>query len=422
MQSTMRRFSKLFALSTLIFFEPISSFELENRKVSARFDSFSGLLQSVFDKTSNTEMMGDASVSTSVLNFELVGKSGPIAIDKLGNVVGRIESDSNLKKVLTLEWNNVELFSESTLVGNAEMTTTISLDDESTIFEWDYSFTVKNGSSAVGIWDISFSFPTSISSDDNGQLLYPGGFGYLYENPIKSTKGFHSKLYPCGECTMQFMALGNKRLPVGAYLAAMDPNGQPKSIQFSSKTGQASVASSKNRPWRRNLDQSVPKQLKWHHAAQETATAMTIVVYPENAGVPLTEGVAYTAPYKMAMGVVPLVSPSEGRPLWTEAAQIYRDWALSSAAWTQSGPISDPRRQSQFPTWYTETNVWVNSHWQCHDIFDPLGGDPKVVLENTLAVADRLGEEALSLHWYEWQQGPDPSSDARSAQGTKDIV
>lgn len=37
----------------------------------------------------------------------------------------------------------------------------------------------------------------------SGELFYPGGFGYSYTDPTQSTGGMHSKLYPCGECTMQ---------------------------------------------------------------------------------------------------------------------------------------------------------------------------------------------------------------------------
>ena len=46
----------------------------------------------------------------------------------------------------------------------------------------------------------------------------------------------------------------------------------------------------------------------------------------------------------MALGVVPNVDPSAGRPLWSEAGLLYRQWALDKATWTRDGPISDPRR------------------------------------------------------------------------------
>ena len=41
------------------------------------------------------------------------------------------------------------------------------------------------------------------------------------------------------------------------------------------------------------------------------------------------------------------------------------------------------------------------------------GGDPHFVLPYTTQIAQRLEEPTLALHWYEWQQGPDPSPEAR---------
>jgi hypothetical protein len=42
-------------------------------------------------------------------------------------------------------------------------------------------------------------------------------------------------------------------------------------------------------------------------------------------------------------------------------------------------------------------------------------GDPAVVIANMEAIVKRfkLGNNSLALHWYEWQQGPDPSPSAR---------
>jgi hypothetical protein len=59
------------------------------------------------------------------------------------------------------------------------------------------------------------------------------------------------------------------------------------------------------------------------------------------------------------------------------------------------------------PKWFRDTSVWINTHWQCHDVFNTTGGDPDYVVKTTSDVADLLGQETLGLHYYEWQQGPE---------------
>jgi hypothetical protein len=71
------------------------------------------------------------------------------------------------------------------------------------------------------------------------------------------------------------------------------------------------------------------------------------------------------------------------------------------------------------PDWYRTNTLWLNTHWQCHDIFNATGGDPHFVLPYTLEVAEHLWgtdpatPRSMALHWYEWQQGPDPAPEAR---------
>ena len=93
--------------------------------------------------------------------------------------------------------------------------------------------------------------------------------------------------------------------------------------------------------------------------------------------------------------------------MWYSASMIYRQWALASAQWTQQGPIAS--RPSDFPQWYLSLNVWVNSGWQCYDRFNDTQGDPPTVLQNVMAIKNRLNitGQGLGLHWYEWQCGFD---------------
>lgn len=56
------------------------------------------------------------------------------------------------------------------------------------------------------------------------------------------------------------------------------------------------------------------------------------------------------------------------------------------------------------PAWAQNLTTWINTHWQDIDLFNITGGDPRVVLENTINIAKRFGldRDALALHWYEW--------------------
>ena len=46
-------------------------------------------------------------------------------------------------------------------------------------------------------------------------------------------------------------------------------------------------------------------------------------------------------------------------------------------------------------------------------MFNKTGGDPTVVLDMVSRVATLLEEPTLLLHYYEWQQGPDPHPEKR---------
>ena len=89
--------------------------------------------------------------------------------------------------------------------------------------------------------------------------------------------------------------------------------------------------------------------------------------------------------------------------MWYESAMIYRSWALENTEWTVKGPLNTYKHP--LPKWYRNNNIWLNTHWQCHDIFNETGGDPAFVLSNTVEIAQRLNQSTLALHWYEWQQG-----------------
>jgi hypothetical protein len=353
---------------------------IENEKVLIQLQSTTGGLVGLVDKISGINLASDKAASFSAWNLKFVDSLGELRLAPGENItVAKSTQSDEDTEVLSLTWSGVTLYRYDAKhpVAAVNVNLDISLPSTSAISEWDISFEVVSGS-PIGLWEAQVSVPLSIGSDEKGELFYPTGFGVTFSNPIVSTGGSRAKTYPCGEAAMQFMALGNTHSSSAAYVAALDVAGEAKVIQYSS--------SIHNNP------------------------SLSFTIYPENAGMPLSVGAKWSAPYSIAVGVVSNVDDRNGRPLWHEAGMIYRDWVLKNADWTHSGPISS---QPYYPSWYTENSVWLNTHWQCHDIFNETGGDPQFVLSYTTQIAERLQEPSLALHWYEWQQGPDPAPEAR---------
>jgi hypothetical protein len=269
---------------------------------------------------------------------------------------------------------------------------------------WKLSFKVVEGG-PIGLWEALISLPLDAdASNSNGELFFPGGFGLTFRDPISTTNGAWQQLYPGGGASFQYMALGNIQRSTAAYMAALDGSGSPKLIQYSTFEGYSNAD---------EIDSLFPKKGEkssknhfptWRRVAVDKLfSALSITIYPADAGLPLSKGASWTAPYDIAVGIVSNISAKEGRPMWYESAMIYRSWALKSAEWTVKGPLNTYKHS--LPDWYRNNNIWLNTHWQCHDIFNETGGDPSFVLSNTLKVADRLNQSNLALHWYEWQQG-----------------
>lgn len=329
------------------------------------------------DKSSGHNLADFKSPSTSpVWNFKFVDSLGELKMGELhkGNVTFEQSADS---QTLHIAWNDITLSRGFNTIASINSVFTFELSSNSKISEWSVSFEVVHGP-PIGLWESHVTIPISTGSDKNGELFYPTGFGTIFSDPIHSTGGLRARTYPCGEASMQFMALGSKTSTTAVYMSALDAAGEAKSLQYSSTS---------------SLSPSKP--------------SLSITIFPADAGVSVSK---WRSPYKVAVGIVTEVSSDEGRPLWHEAGVVYRDWALKNVRWTQSGPLSS---KEFFPTWYTDNSIWLNTHWQCHDIFNETGGDPTFVLSYTKQIAERLQEPSLALHWYEWQQGPDPSPEGR---------
>jgi hypothetical protein len=406
---------------------------LENKFVSFEFDSTLGLT-GLTDKKTGLNAVGASAGAVSTWEFQLVDKVGELTVNLAQDAKFSSKRDDNGKaNTLLLSWNNIDVKRADATVSNVNVTLNVALSDDSSIAEWEFALAVNSGE-PVGVWEGVVSIPLSIASNDNGELFFPSGFGHIFAEPAVSTGGNFASTYPGGMCTMQFMAMGNTAARSGVYVSALDPTGQAKGLQYSTFASSTQPAvpmpahgtrPHANRPHKKMM--SPVRQ--WRAGAKDGAAALSYTIYPPNAGVPLAPGSTWTAPYRLAVGVLQDVSADEGRPLWSEAAEVYRNWAIQNAEWVKAGTLAQRAAAiaqgtadvttPPMPAWYKTNTLWLNTHWQCHDIFNTTGGAPHVVLPSTLAVADRLwGKDpdtprSMALHWYEWQQGPDPSPEAR---------
>jgi hypothetical protein len=281
--------------------------------------------------------------------------------------------------------------------------------------------------SPLGIWQVRISIPYTVGSNEDGELFFPSGFGTTYVDPVLSAGSGINSLYPGSYAAMQYLAIGSGSSASAGYFAAHDPNGSPKLLEYSTNAVSESkplyLSSLKNEDLHdhslnpeaslSSADLETIQSLRTPLGKESILSFLRITIYPEDAGVVIPMPSTWKPSYPLSVGIVTGISASDNRPMWYEAAQIYRQWVLSSAEWTKFGPLSNRTNSPPLPSWYRQNHLWVNSHWQCHDIFNETGGDPNFMIENIKLIADLFDQKSLALHWYEWQQGPDPTPEGR---------
>ena len=194
---------------------------------------------------------------------------------------------------------------------------------------------------------------------------------------------------------MQFLAAGS------VYLAAHDPAGHSKFLSWAVTNASAEATAPAALHDVPEFDGCLHPLLAptAEHAGARGATrrhALAVTTVVENAGATFDK---YALPFPIALGVV------AEKPLWFGAAQTYRDWAIPSAAWTAAGPVSE--RPDVFPDWLLDTQVWINSGWQCLDRFNASQGDPATAAAAAAVFAKRVNlSTPPAYHHYEWQCGP----------------
>lgn len=311
---------------------------------------------------------------------------GPLFLESEGRAVNATKFEDG---AYSLVWESIRLPGP---FASCKVTLDIRMSDSPGLSEWLFSTDIEStDDSEFSLWQASIAIPTTVGADEDGDLFFPGGFGYGYHNPVSngegsSTHGALTAQYPSGGASMQYMAIVSD-----SSFSSVDYSGSTYGVYVGAHDGFGYI-----------------KQLSYKALPEYGLSVLNITMYPENAGLPLRQ---WLAPFPVVVGVVQDVNDAAGRPLWYQAAQIYRTFINSSpgARWARIG-ISD-----RVPDWYRNSSLWVNSHWQCSDVFNASGGDPSVVLDLVGRVADLVKdvEPSLLFHWYEWQQGPDPAPDKR---------
>ena len=53
------------------------------------------------------------------------------------------------------------------------------------------------------------------------------------------------------------------------------------------------------------------------------------------------------------------------------------------APWVSAGPIA---QRADVPEWFLNNSLWMNSGWECRDVFNETQGDPDVLLPRAQAM------------------------------------
>jgi len=238
----------------------------------------------------------------------------------------------------TLEWNDLKWWHEDRILS---VRVTIDLPPDSGIARWRIS--VSNKSDYWGLWSVAFPDVNGLPESGKYDLARPafGSGGQL----LRACRSKIQARYPDGGWPMQFLALSRSRDSI--YFATMDSEARAKDF-----------------------------------VVDPSDSAMSIVHYPENMGVP---GSDYAGYYPIEFGVY------QGG--WLEAAQRYRRWALEQK-WAQGGKLS---QRADVPEILKNVGVWLMDDW----VWSGAEGTPQQMDAPLLEAQKWLGVP-IGLHWYNW--------------------
>ena len=277
-----------------------------------------------------------------------------------------IHSATSSPSTLLLYYRGLSLPSS---LGSIDLQLRATLAPSSPYLLLHYELRAISTTQPIAIWDWTWSIdhlrPSSLpSTSHDDALLISDSYGSLYRRPLTHSIPRLDQQYPSGSAAYQFWAyyheLNTTAYPPthpGLYFATHDPDASLKTFSF---------------------------------LPSADSVGLSVRVAPPNSAAPQPQaGVAFP----FVLGVF------SGD--WWDAAQLYRAFALT-APWT----AQSIRERSDWPRWLQDVQVWVNSGWQGHDVFNSTQGDPDVVLQRVTAIQQRFGlpRGALALHWYVFQR------------------
>jgi len=266
----------------------------------------------------------------------------------------------------TMEWNRLRWWNEDDAVS---VTVIVDLPEDKGIGNW--RIFVENNSKYWGLWSVLFPIVNGFPESGKYDIAHPSFArgGELITACDRKLRG----RYPGSVWPMQFVSFNNSGNSV--YLATMDSEARAKEFVIEPVKDLDSQRYPIIRDGRRHrkFDPEPGERLYIEH-------------YVDDMGV---QGSDYPDHYPVAFGV------HQGG--WTEAARIYRYWALKQR-WTQKGPLSN---RIDIPESILNTGIWIRDHWVWNDVT----GKPQQMNKPLLDAAKKL-DVPVGLHWYSWHTPP----------------
>jgi hypothetical protein len=345
-----------------------NGFSLKNDHVKFEFEKDNLGLSSMTDLSTNHEHINP--VNGKHLLWEIAFAKGNQIYTITNNYkpcsFATIENLANGTTRAKMEWNRLRWWNEDNAVS---ITVIIDLPKDKGIAEW--RIFVENNSDYWGLWSVLFpivnGFPESGKYDIARPSFARGG------ELIKACDQKLSGRYPGSVWPMQLVSFSAANNSV--YLASMDPEARAKEFVIEPIKGLDSqrypILFDGRR--HRNFD-------------PEPGERAYIIHYPDDMGV---QGSDYPEYYPVAFGV------HQGG--WTEAARIYRPWALNQK-WMQKGAVS---KRIDIPESILKLGVWIRDNW----IWNNAEGTTAEMNKPLLEAAKKL-DVPVGLHWYRWHTSP----------------
>ena len=232
----------------------------------------------------------------------------------------------------TFAWSGVDLPGEADAL---DVTATVELPEGSATSLWRVR--VENRSTRYGVFEAQFPVIAGLGEPGQCDVAIPrSNWGVLY----RKLQGAEGGSYPSANWPMQMLTVNQGG--EGLYLACHDPEAWPKTFHC------------------------------------QPGSEFRFGVWAADAGVP---GSDFETPGAVAVGVY------EGD--WWRGCKLYREWAVTSAPWTQKGRLS---RREDMPDSIRNLALWF------------LGGGTRDDIVPAMLKANEFLGLPIGLHWYSWHE------------------